>query len=142
MSFADAIELSTHLKKVLADHLGEWVDGTPRIHIAPPRPKLAGRSAQDTANGSELECIITRTPSGEPQNRSGPQKYQDSVYTVELVNYADDTKLTKALSAVDADSRIVFAQPKTYIPASDLVYEQTALFIRTVSIINSVVHTS
>lgn len=142
MSFADAIELSAHLKNVLANHLGEWKDGSPRIHIVPPRPKLSGKPAESTANGSELECIIARSTSGEPKNLSGPQKYQRAVYRIELVNYADDTKLTKALDAIDADSRMVFDRPRVYISASDQVYEQAKLFVSTAKIINSVVHTS
>lgn len=142
-NFADAIELSDHLKNILAAHLGEWEDGTPRIHIVPPTPKLQGKAKSDTANLSEVECIIRRATSGEPRSLSGGQKYQEPVYRVDFVNYSDDTKLVQAGEVLDADSQLMYAQPRAYLAADTTasIYEQMAIFVRTAHLINNVVYT-
>lgn len=141
-TFADAIELRTHLAGLLQPYLGEWESGSPRIHIVPPRQKKTSRTKATATTDSELECIIERVPSGQPFNISGPQKYQEPVYTVRLVNFADDTKLANALPVIDADSRIIQDRPKIYQSGDDIAYEQASIFVRTAKIINSVVYSA
>ena len=142
-NFADAIDLSIHLKNILANYLGEWEDGSPRIHIVPPVPKLSGKAKADTANLSEVECIIRRMTTGEPSALSGGQKYQEPVYRVDFINYADDTKLVQAGEILDADSQLLYAQPRAYLAANATanIYEQMAIFIRTARLVNQVVYT-
>ncbi|EKU98089.1 hypothetical protein Lepto7375DRAFT_7350 [Leptolyngbya sp. PCC 7375] len=139
-NFADAVELSEHLANILQSHLGEWEDGSPRIHIVPPEPKLKGKPKADTASQSELECIIFRVAEGEPRSMSGGQKYREPVYQIELVNYLNDTKLSHAMTVIDADARLISARPRSYLPASTQTYEQCRYYVRTAQVINSVVY--
>ena len=140
-NFADAVELSEYLANILQPHLGEWEDGSPRIHIVPPEPELQGRVQADTASQSELECIITRVAEGEPRSMSAGQKYREPVYQIELVNYLDNTKLSHAMNVIDADARIISARPRTYLPANTQTYEQCRYYVRTAQVINKVVYT-
>lgn len=139
-NFADAIELRNHLAGLLQPYLGEWEDGTPRIHIVPPRPRLTARSKAQATTESELECIIQRVATGRPRSLSGQQKYQEPVYEAKFVNFLDDTKLSNAISVIKADSRIIHARPLVYIPGDDQVFEQATLFVRTAKVINSVLY--
>ncbi|MEM9806620.1 MAG: hypothetical protein AAF959_15205 [Cyanobacteria bacterium P01_D01_bin.56] len=143
-NFVDAIDLSAHLKNILANHLGEWEDGSPRIHIVPPTPKLQGKAKADTVNLSEVECIIRRATTGEPSFLSGGQKYQEPVYRVDFINYADGTKLIQAAEILDADSQLMYAQPRAYLAANSTakIYEQMTIFIRTARLVNQVAYTS
>lgn len=140
-NFADAIELRDHLAGLLQPYLGEWENGTPRIHIVPPQQKKPARIAADATTNSELECIIQRVGVGQLRNLSGPQKYQEPVYEVRLVNFGDDTKLANAIPVIEADSKIIHARPLLYIPGDAQVHEQATLFVRTAKVLNTVVYT-
>ena len=138
MSFTDAIELRDHLADILQPYLGEWEDGSPRIHIVPPTPKLQPRTLGESTTSSELECIIRRAGAGEPRSLSGPQKRKEITYSCAFVNYADNTKLVNAMDRLDQDSQIIFARPRVQVDASIDVYEQTTVFIKTVQLINTI----
>lgn len=142
MSFKDAIELRNHLAQVLQPYLGEWEDGSPRIHIVPPTPKLQGKAKADTASQSEVECIIRRAPSGRPQHMSGGQRFRETIYLIRFVNYLDDTKLTNLLAAFYADSHILLARESVIIDADAETYEQTNAYVRVNEVFNQVVYQS
>ena len=136
--FADAIALRTHLVTTLSSHLGEWEDGTARIHIVPPTPKLTGKLKATTTNGSELECTIYRLPEGEVTPSSGGQSYADQSFKVELVNFSDDTNLINAMTAVLRDADLVLERQHVYLPAAEQTYEQATFFVYAPKMINRV----
>ncbi|MEM9808074.1 MAG: hypothetical protein AAF959_22640 [Cyanobacteria bacterium P01_D01_bin.56] len=140
-NFADAIELRDHLAGLLQSYLGEWENGTPRIHIVPPQQKKAARTTTEATTESEVECIIQRVGTGQVSSLSGPQKYQEPVYKVRLINFGDNTKLSNAIPVIEADSKIIHARPMQYIPGDAQVFEQATLFVRTAKVINTVVYT-
>ena len=148
MSFADAVELREHLAQVLQPYLGEWEDGSPRVHIKPPEPTLKGlpkvASAEEpiaATTQSEVECIIRRVPAGRPQQMSAGQRFRETVYLVRFVNYADDTKLTNLLDAFHADSRIQLDRETVVIDADTQSYEQASAYVRVNEVFNQVVYT-
>lgn len=136
MNFDDAIALKTHLVSVIQSYLGEWQDGSPRIHIVPPSSKLQGRDKATATTNSEVECIISRLPTGQVSPSSSQQNLSEQSFRVELVNYADDTNLIKAVQAIEADSQIVFNRPTVYQQATNQVFEQAQLFIYSPKMIN------
>lgn len=140
MSFADAVDLRQHLASLLAPYLGEWENGTPRIHISPPTSKLSPRDKETATTDSEVECIVQRVHDSKPRSMSGGQRYEEPVYTARFVNYGDDTKLTQIRNILDRDSLIIQARPPTYIEASLDVYEQMNIYVKTARVLNTVVH--
>lgn len=140
MSFADAVELRSHLAQVLQPYLGEWEDGSPRIHIKPPEPTLSAKAKADTTTQSEVECIIRRTPGGRPQQMSAGQRFRETVYLVRFVNYADDTKLTNLLNVFHADSRIQLDRETVFIDTDTQTYEQASTYVRVNEVFNQVVY--
>ena len=142
MSFTDAVELRQHLAQVLQPYLGEWEDGSPRIHIKPPEPTLSGKAKAEATTDSEVECIIRRAPSGRPQQMSAGQRFRETVYLVRFVNYADDTKLTNLLDAFHTDSRIQLGRETVLIDAGTQTYEQANAYVRVNEVFNQVVYVS
>lgn len=138
MSFADAIALRAHLVNVLSAYLGEWEDGSPRIHIKPPEPTLSGKTKADTTNQSEVECIIKRVASGPVYPSSAGQNLAEQYYEIELVNFADDTKLAQAWDAILADSKIVHRKNPVHQNATTQTYERALFSIYAPKMINRV----
>lgn len=141
MPFADALELRSHLANVLQPYLGEWVDGSPRIHVKPPIPKLKARTSLEATTQSEVECIINRHAGGRPQHLSGGQRYQESVYLVRFTNFLDDTKLVNLANVFNRDSQILLARGSVYLDPTDDTYEQLTAYVRVNEVFNSVVYT-
>lgn len=144
MPFSDAIDLRSHLANILQPYLGEWEDGSPRIHIIPPRSKMTGKAKADTTTQSELECIIRRRAEGNPEHMSGGQRKKIAVYQFELINFADDTKLSQAISVLEVDSLMSFARPFVHLDADRSLGlpEQATFYPQVFQVLNQVVYSA
>lgn len=121
--FASVVELRDYLAGLLSAELGTFGNGIARIWIKPPSPP-AGVS-------SGLECIIQRTPTGQLNNSSASQRYHERVFTVSLINFADDTTFDTAVTKVKQSERLTFwnRRDPRYRPSTEDSYEQIDFFL-------------
>ena len=113
--FAAVDDLRDYLATLLADELGQFSNGLPRIWIKPPHPPSASEDS--------LECIIARSPQSQVRGSSADTKKDLRRWVFTLVNYADDTKLHDATEKIKASDRLVLATVPAYTPPSTQNYE-------------------
>lgn len=128
-NFTDAEALKDHLDVLLQPYLGTWGDGTPRTWISPP--------SVEPSNQESLQCVIYRIQTGDVYG-AGDLNLKEGVFEVILVNYADDDKMSLAIEAIEADSKLVQQKKKQYNPRASDNYERCRLFILSPTAVNRV----
>lgn len=111
-------QIEERLRLLLASELGQWNNGKPATWVGnkiPPELQTTG-----------LRCRIQPAKEGNVFPVSGGT-FEDQSWVVELVNFADDTKLILAKQKIERS--FVLSRPSVYVPSTDLAFERCRMFL-------------